>query len=94
MVILHIAYLKGLKSNGINVVVPKHVEFQRKNGHDAKLLNTYNLIIDENCIDYEYNKTFSFSKLPLPFNKPDIIVFHELYYKQYIRSRRLKNLQY
>ena len=32
-----------------------------------------------------YEKNFDIKKLPEPFNKPDIVVIHEVYYKEYLK---------
>ncbi|HEY8391053.1 MAG TPA: glycosyltransferase family 4 protein [Clostridia bacterium] len=82
MTVLHIASITKDKSNGINVVAPKHVFYQSEYANTALL----------NISNYQYQnsniKVFNgieFSSLESPFNKPDLVVFHGLYYPKYIK---------
>lgn len=85
--ILHVAMINGKKANGVECVVPMHLQNQSKNCRVA-LLNCGEKLVESND-DYEvfnYNtlKEKSITKLPKPFNKPDIIIFHCIYYPVYI----------
>lgn len=89
MVILHIAYVVNDKANGVSVVVPRYVREQSKSQKVA-LLNisdevikdkTNNLLIFNN---YDSNKSI-LEQLEEPFNKPDIVIFHEIYRYKFIK---------
>ena len=92
MVILHIAYIRNTSYNGVSVVVPHHINTQSKYA-ETGLINIYKEKINgiENQFEYDYD--FKIKNLPSPFNKPDIVVFHECYRIQYIKIYKelLKN---
>ncbi len=83
MVILHIACLNELKFSGVGVVVPQIVASQQKN-NIVGLVNLSNIPIHEIDNQLNYNKKFDISDLRSPFNHPDLVVFHEIYYRQYL----------
>lgn len=83
MVIIHIACIKDLVSSGVGVVVPQHVSNQQKI-EEVGFINISNIHIGiEN--QFEYKSNLKISSLPHPFSKPDLVVFHEIYYLEYIR---------
>lgn len=84
MVILNIACLNGDKASGTNVIIPSRVLYQQQLGHISGLLNIRTYKIPRISLEYSYDNNFEFSKLEKPFDKPDIIVFHEVYYLEYI----------
>lgn len=81
--ILHIGCTNGDMCNGVQVVVPQHLNAQSKYANVA-FVNISNIEIGNGIIQFEYSKNFSISKLPQPFCKPDLVVFHECYRIQYI----------
>ena len=92
MNILHIACTNGDMCNGVQVVVPRHLDAQAKYANVA-FVNISNIKTNINCTQFEYNEEFSIEKLPKPFNKPDIVVFHECYRIQYIKiAKELRKL--
>ena len=93
MIVLHIACTNGDPSNGVQVVVPQHLIAQSTHAEVA-IVNISNIKVYSNCVQFEYNDQFSVAALPIPFNKPDIVVFHECYRIQYIRiAGELRKMQ-
>lgn len=77
MVITHIAKLQNRIFSGVDVVVPQHVITQQEFA-DVCLLNLHNTDIQGIKHYFKYCHT-RFSELPAPYNKPDLVVFHEAY---------------
>ncbi len=88
LVILHILFVSKNKSSGVRSVVPKHLEYQQEYAHVA-LLNCNDSDVDEakgkfNVYNLNELKDRNINNLPEPFNKPDLVVFHSIYYPEYI----------
>jgi glycosyltransferase involved in cell wall biosynthesis len=86
MNILHIGNIRNLKNSGVCVVVPQYVEYQSKYANVA-LMNLNNYVPG----NIKYDKVYYFkdykgkiNNLPKPFNKPDLVVFHEIYRLQFV----------
>ena len=89
MVILHIAELRNMTSNGVGVVVPQHVRAQQAYAQ-AGLVNLADVSVGED-FQLPYQKKFDLDQLPQPFHKPDLVVFHEIYRVPYLTiSRQLR----
>lgn len=87
MIILHIAKLTGKLVSGVNVAVPQHIEAQQSQETVGLLnLNDYRPCGIDNV--FIYRKPFALSNLTPPFDKPDIVVFHQIYEPIYISIAR------
>lgn len=87
--ILHILFVSNNKTSGVRNVVPKYLEYQSKIANVA-LLNCNNTEVPEAKDIYKVFKLSELnnkkiSNLPAPYNKPDLVVFHSIYYPQYIK---------
>lgn len=93
MVVLHIASIRNNKCNGVCVIVPEHVKAQSEYATVALINITSERIKGiENQLDY--NQKFKIAELPVPFNNPDIVVFHEAYRIEYLKiSKDLRKLK-
>ena len=93
MNILHIACTNGDPCNGVQVVVPQHLVAQGKYANVA-FVNISNVKANEESMQFEYKDNFSIASLPTPFNRPDIVIFHECYRIQYIKiAKELKKMK-
>ena len=88
MKLLFISYLFGNKSTGPNYSVPQQILAQSKH-NNVFWYNINNLYTEQN-IDVKCHTITDFpqlkiSKLPKPFNQPDLVIFQGLYFFQYCK---------
>lgn len=87
MVILHFACISESKTNGVCVVVPLHVQAQGRCAETA-LVNVNNIDISFPGKQLSFRKPFDIRSLPAPFDRPDLVVFHECYRPDYLAVAR------
>ena len=90
LIILHIAKIKNGLYDGVSVVVPQHIIHQSEYAM-VGFLNVYNVKIEGVSNQFDFTKPFNINVLPVPFNKPDLVVFHEVYCSEYLKLS--KNLR-
>lgn len=88
MVILHVAAIPKTLFTGVAVAVPQHVRAQQGIGETVALVNLFNVEIEGIQNQFPYGKDFALSRLPAPFNAPDLIVFHEVYRPAFLKLYR------
>lgn len=84
MNILHITDIKNAKGNGVAVAVQDYIKYESK----IENIALFNLSDNVECdieTKYNYDKFKKISELPKPFNKPDLVVFNEVYKPKYIK---------
>lgn len=92
MVILHVNDNAKRTGSGVAVVVPKYIMFEKEYANVA-LYDLNNISETDAYETFFYSDYDCISRLPSPYNKPDLVVFHEVYKKKYLKLYKecLKN---
>ena len=84
MTILHFASINDYMFSGVCVAVPQHITSQGEFA-DVGLVNLKNYRVPHIDNQFDFSDNFKINELPAPFNKPDIVVFHEVYRVEYLK---------
>ena len=92
MKILQISCIDNLKSNGVVTALTSYLKYENKYAEVA-IYNLRSEIIVDGIPNFSYRDYKTISGLPNGFNNPDIVVFNEVYKKEYIKLYKecLKN---
>lgn len=96
MIILHIFNSLNRKYAGTDVVIPEHIK-AHQNFETIGAINLSNLLVNGVDNQLAYIDDFNFESLLAPFDKPDIIIFHEIYYPKFLsiaKKAKRKNIPY
>ena len=81
MIVLHISKAPNNPCNGVVAVVPQHVAAQGKFA-DTALINLNGIALT-GC---ERQLLCDIDALPKPYDRPDLVVFHEVYKPEFLRA--------
>lgn len=96
MIILHLTDIKKKNGNGVSEAVKCYVKYESKLAQTALYNLNSNLDVDS-VQEFNFNDYHCIDDLPEPFNKPDIVVFNEVYKLEYLKFARFcikKNIPY
>jgi glycosyltransferase involved in cell wall biosynthesis len=84
MVILHIAQLYNRPYSGVDTVVPKHLFYQQQK-EDVALINLTGIEVEGVKNQFHVSSVKDLKSLPEPFDKPDVVIFHEVYRPKFLK---------
>lgn len=83
MVILHILDVQKAAGNGVAVAVKNYATYEKEK-NDVAIYCLNDKIESAKLKVFNISDYASITNLPSPFNKPDIVIFNEIYKKKYI----------
>lgn len=86
MVIIHIANINNDVIGGVSIAVPEMIRAQTKYA-SVGIVNICGKDV-EGAKTLHLSKNNDFNNLPQPFNNPDLVLFHEIYYPKFISIYR------
>jgi glycosyltransferase involved in cell wall biosynthesis len=81
MIILHIAPIVTETVNGLRFSVPGLIRAQIRQGESVACLNIKH---SDQAFDFGMFELTDIKNLPKPFDKPDIVIFHSVYWRVYL----------
>lgn len=84
MNILHIADIANEKGNGVAVAIKEYLKYEKKYCHVAIYNLNSNIAVD-GVDSFSYTKFNSINNLLKPYNRPDLVIFNEIYKKNFLK---------
>lgn len=91
MIILHISPIDTDSVNGLRFSVPGLIDAQIRQNQTVGCMNIHHT---DHPFDFPLFEMTDIRNLPKPFNRPDIVVFHGVYWMEYLRLYRQLNCPY
>jgi glycosyltransferase involved in cell wall biosynthesis len=85
MIILHIAPIVTDTVNGLRFSVPGLIRSQIRQGQTVACMNIKH---SDQTFDFDLFDFGEIALLPKPFDQPDVVIFHGVYWKEYLRLVR------
>ena len=83
MVILHFIDVENIEGNGVAVAVKSYLKIENE-GNSVAIFDMCSHFNMDNIETFYYTKYKKIADLPKPYNKPDIVVFNEIYKTKYL----------
>ena len=87
MVILHIVSVNNPNGNGVIAAVNNYVKYESQKCHVAiyNLGNDIAKNVDDGNSTFSNNVFHTLNDLPTPYNRPDLVIFNEIYKYEYLK---------
>lgn len=84
MNILHIADISNANSSGVAHALIKYLKYESSKTN-VSIFNINENVTYDKVNSFNYKKYTKISELPKPYNKPDLVIFNEVYKPKYIK---------